>query len=49
MLQLHLLSINKQQHYAINHVQKIIIDPKRHIRGIEESVAKSGSVFVVLL
>ncbi|XP_065199624.1 fatty acid synthase-like isoform X2 [Planococcus citri] len=40
MLQLHLLGIDKQQHYAIDHIQRIVLDAKKH----EQEMQQNGNV-----
>ncbi len=46
LLQLHLLRLPKQQHYAINHIEKIVIDPRKHMDLISNIHTDSGESFL---
>ena len=34
MLQMHLLNLTEKKNYSIDHIQKIIIDPREHLASI---------------
>lgn len=42
MLQLHLLRVPKQRHYSITHIQKVIVDPRKHIDNIYSDITDLG-------
>lgn len=43
MLQLHLARLEKQQYYAINHIQKVIIDPIEQENAASKCNENAGS------
>lgn len=43
MLQLHLVRLERQQYYAINHIQKVIIDPIEQENSASKCNENAGS------
>lgn len=46
MLQMHLIRLNKQKLFAINYIQKVIIDPSKHICVLDQINPESGNSFL---